>query len=183
MKNFQRLCAGVDVIPLLHAVQLRPELWNEFKLRTTHEQSPHQQVDDIWLRFQDLEPYKHGDTAGVIDEQESINYPAWSILTPAKPLVLDLMRRVDGIRLGRVMITRLAPGKTIRPHVDGGAHAEYYSRYHIVLQGLPGSLFHCGDETVCMQTGDIWHFDNSVEHSVENNSADDRIHMIVDIRQ
>lgn len=182
MRNFQLLATGVDVIPLAHAIMLNPHLWNADKLRTTHELTPHKQVDDIWLRFQDLEPYK-SDEGKIIDEHESIFYPAWNGLPQARPLVFDLLRRVEGTRLGRVLITRLSPGKQIEPHVDGGSHAAYYSRYHIVLRGLPGSLFRCGAEKICMQTGELWWFDNSIEHEVINNSADDRIHLIVDIKQ
>lgn len=183
MKNFQMLAAGVDVGPLAHAVQRHSELWDQFTLRTVHEATPHKEVSDIWLRFQDLKPYTDGgDPAAVIDEHESICYPAWNLLPQARPIIFDLMRRVEGQRLGRVLITRLASGKKIEPHVDGGEHAAYYERYHVVLQGLPGSVFKCGDEQVCMRTGEVWWFDNSVEHSVINNSADDRIHMIVDIR-
>jgi hypothetical protein len=33
-----------------------------------------------------------------------------------------------------------------------------------------------------MAPGEIWWFDNSVEHEVINNSAGDRIHLIVDVR-
>ena len=87
-----------------------------------------------------------------------------------------------GVRLGRVIITRLPPGKTITPHVDSGSHAEYYDRYHVTLQNNPGSIFRCGNEHVFMATGDIWWLDNSIEHEVINNSVDDRITMIVDIR-
>ena len=93
------------------------------------------------------------------------------------------MQRVDGERLGRVIITKLPPGKTITPHVASGAHAEYYTRHQIMLSNSPGSMFHCGDESVFMQTGEVWWFNNAVTHSVVNNSSDDRIALIVDIRQ
>jgi len=33
-----------------------------------------------------------------------------------------------------------------------------------------------------MRQGEIWWFDNSVEHEVMNNGADDRVLLIVDIR-
>ncbi|MCH7852629.1 MAG: aspartyl/asparaginyl beta-hydroxylase domain-containing protein [Candidatus Marinimicrobia bacterium] len=92
------------------------------------------------------------------------------------------MRGVQGSRLGRVLITRLAPGKSIAPHADGGAPAEYYERYQVALQSLPGCLFTVGDETVTFNAGDVWHIDNRMTHSVVNNSADDRVVMIVDIR-
>jgi hypothetical protein len=96
-------------------------------------------------------------------------------------MVLDLMRRVDGGRLGRVMITRLAPGDIIEPHIDQGAPAEYYSRYHVALQSLPGALNHSGNETVTYRMGEMWWFDNRAMHSVVNNSADDRIVIVMDV--
>lgn len=183
MKNFQLIASGLDTMPLLHALQLRADLWNENTLRTSHDATPHKEVDDVWLRFQDLAPYENGNAAAVVDEHESISYPAWFELSMAQDVVLDLMRRVRGVRLGRVLITRLRPGGKIDPHEDGGEHAAYYERYHVVLQGLPGSVFRCGTETVQMRTGEVWWFNNGIEHEVINNSADDRIHMIVDIRQ
>jgi hypothetical protein len=179
VKNFQCLGIGINVSPLLNAV-LRNDLWNTQTLRTAHPESPHQQVSDIWLRFNKLP--EAGQEMDVVDDHESINYPAWFALPEAQNIVLGLMRQVRGERLGRVLITSLAPGKTIAPHVDGGSHARYYQRFHVILQGLPGSLFFCGGETVQMFTGQLWWFDNEKLHECVNNSADDRIHMIVDIK-
>ena len=181
MRNFLKIADGVDVVPLMHALSANEDLWNQNALRTTHPQTPHKQVDDIWLRFNDLGPFKENILA-VADEHESICYPAWKSLPQARVIVFDLMRRLEAVRLGRVLITRLAPGNSIDPHEDGGEHAAYYERVHVVLNGLPGSLFHCGDETVIMRTGEAWWFNNALTHSVVNNSADDRIHMIVDYR-
>lgn len=170
-------------MPLLHAVQRQPELWNENTLRTTHEGTPHTQVDDIWLRFNDLNPYlEKKDPTKILDEHESIFYAAWFKLPQVHHIVFDLMRRVEGIRLGRVLITRLAPGKAITPHIDGGSHAAYFERYHIILQNYPGSIFRAGNETVCMKAGECWWFNNAEEHEVINNSIDDRLTLIIDIR-
>ncbi len=80
------------------------------------------------------------------------------------------------------MVTRLRPGAKILPHVDGGAPATYYSRYQVALQSLPGAIFKIADEVCNFRTGDVWRIDNRSEHSVENNSADDRIVLIMDIR-
>jgi hypothetical protein len=145
--------------------------------------TPHKEVSDIWIRFNDLKSYEESkDAAKILDEHESIWYSAVNDLPSVRTVVFQIMGRVQGIRLGRVLITRLAPGKKIEPHADGGTHAAYYERYHAVLQGLPGSLFRCGDETVNMQTGSVWWFQNAIEHEVINNSCDDRIHLIVDIK-
>lgn len=182
MRNFHRLAVGLDIIPLMDAIQRHEGLWNQHTLRTTHPMTPHKQVDDIWIRFNDLDEFlRTGDASSVVDQHESIWYEAANVL-PVRPFVFDLMRRVEAERLGRVLITRLSPGGHIEPHVDSGDHAAYYDRYHFCLKGLPGSLFRCGNEEVQMQTGEVWWFQNSVEHEVLNNSTDDRIHMIVDLK-
>ncbi len=111
-----------------------------------------------------------------------MNYPAFAALPQARPLICDLMRLVEGERLGRVVVTRLAPGKAITPHADEDAHASYYDRYHIALQVLPGVIFRCGDEAAPMMTGEVWWFNNASVHEVMNESNDDRITLIVDIR-
>lgn len=178
MRNFQQLAAGVNTLPLLHTVQRQPTLWNENKLRTTFENSPHCEADDIWLRFNEVGE----DASKVMDEHESINYPAMFKLPQVRPIIYDIMRLVEGERLGRVLITRIAPGKQIYPHVDSGSHAEYYDRYHVMLANPRGSNFHCGSESVFMAPGDVWWFNNSIEHAVINHGDSDRITMIVDIR-
>lgn len=164
-------------MPLLHAVTLQPELWDQNRLRTTYPKTPHADVSDIWLWFNQAD-----DPKAVIDDRETIHYPAWLALPQARPLVFDLMRRVEGTRLGRVLITRLTPGKRITAHTDGGAPAEYYSRYQVVLQNTPGSVFRIEDETVTFRAGDVWWINNRNEHEVTNNGSDDRIVLIVDIR-
>ncbi len=173
MRYFYRLAEGVLVMPLMAQLARMPELWSADKTRTTFEGTPHADVDDILLRFgvPDGEDLEAGDGLPM------------QLLRGTKDMALQVMGLVGGVRLGRVVITRLAPGKQILPHADTqGAYAKYYTRYHVVLQGLPGSLFGCGDETVNMKTGDCWWFDASAEHWLKNNSADDRIHMLVDVR-
>jgi quercetin dioxygenase-like cupin family protein len=185
MKHFQHIASGVDTIPLLHALQRHPHLWNTHRFRTTFENTPHSAVDDIWLRFSDPTIAKDGDTAAVMADGNCVWHHAASVLPQARVIILDLMRRVEAYELNRVVITRLAPGARILPHADNeGAyvHDPHRARYHVVLQGLPGSIYRTGDETVTMKTGEVWWFNALVEHEVLNNSADDRIHMLVDVR-
>ena len=177
MRNFDLIAEGLDIMPLRHAVARQPGMWNANSLRTTHPGTVHGEADDIWLRF---DPTGNLDT--VIDGYESVDYPAFAALPQARPIVFDLMRRVEGVRLGQVLITRLKPGGRIYPHEDAGDHAAYYERYQISLQGLPGCVFRAGGEQLTMASGEVWWFDNGQTHEVVNNSAGDRIHMIVDIR-
>lgn len=177
MRYFDLILERIDVAPLRHAVARRSELWNINRLRTMHPGSVHGEADDIWLRFAPLDSLE-----AIIDGLESIDYPAFAALPQARPIIFDLMRRVEGIRLGRVLITRLRPGGRIRPHEDAGGYAAYYDRYHICLQGTAENHFQAGGEKVSMRTGEAWWFDNAQRHQAANDSASDRIHMIVDIR-
>ncbi len=178
MKWFQLMGAGIDVLPLRHALQLHPKLWDQHSERRELGGSPHAAVHDIWLRFQDL---TQRDGRAICDDHECIFYPAWYQLPQAHALVYDLARRVEASRIGRVLITSLPPGARIEPHADSDPHSTYYERYHLVIQGLPGALFRADQEQVQMGTGECWWFQNAVEHEVINNSADDRIHLIVDL--
>ena len=178
MRHFQLIASGIDVVPILNALAVRPDLWNENKLRTTHPASPHQQTDDVWCLFNSIPD----DTEVLLDDCEVIPYRAWHEIPCLRPLIFELQRRVEGIRLGRVLITRLAPGKEIPEHVDQGAAASYFVRYHLALQSEPGAMNHSGDESVCYRMGELWWFDNRAPHSVVNNSADDRLVIVMDVR-
>lgn len=174
MRHFQLLPINADVGPLHNAIQ-RTDLWNQNTLRTKHEGTVHGEVDDIWLRFNEI-------TEEVIDDTECRDYPAFKELPQARALIFDLMRYVEGTRLGRVLITRLPPSGKILPHKDQGAPAHYYHRFQAVLQCPIGCSFSIEDETVQMDAGQIWWINNEAEHEVVNLGDDDRIVMIVDIR-
>jgi hypothetical protein len=189
VKHFQKISQGVDIMPLLLAIKRRPELWSQDTfLRDYNQGIPFGCVETIFLRWpviqdgstmtdEDKQRYMTGQ-----EQHESIDRPEYKLLTEARPLVMNLMHYVGGERLGRVMINKIEPGGRITPHADTPAHADYYSRFHFVLQSSPGVIFKCGDEDTYMATGECWWFNNKEVHTVVNNSAESRIHMIVDIR-
>lgn len=193
LRNFHKI-GDVNAGALLHQVVRHPELWNQNTFRTQFPSTPHVDVDDIWLRFADAD--KSSTTTRIIGDTAPIWYPPAKVLTEAKLLILNLMRAVEAYELGRVLITRIRPGGQILPHRDNDGeyvHAGDVARYHMVLQGFPGSLYTCGEpdeedvrcpdvETVNMKTGEIWWFNAHKLHHVVNNSVDDRIHLIVDVR-
>lgn len=178
MKNFLRIGFGIDVIPALRELAVNADLWNQNKLRTGHPESPHKQVDDIWLWFNKI----HDDPNKTIDDIQTYPYPGWEKLRTLREMTLNLIRRVDGVQLGRVIVTRMRPGSIITPHADEGAPSMFYTRYQIALQSQPGALFTIGDETVNFSGGEAWWINNRERHGVVNNSAEDRIVCIVDIK-
>lgn len=192
MRNFQRLVTGLDTSGLSAAIAAQPELWNQHKVRAAHKLSVHREIDDIVLRYN---KFDSGDDfiSQVCASIDCVMYPAWYKLPQAHPFIFGLMFRVNGLHLGRCMISRLAPGETIPEHSDRIVPAEqrfpdrpppakYYERYHLPLQSEPGVVFCCGNEQVQMLPGEVWWFNNQLPHAVINNSREDRINLIIDIR-
>jgi hypothetical protein len=192
MRYFDRLATGAPVANLRNQLSRHPELWNADRFRTQYPNGAHEQVDDILIRYSDTS--KCGtETVVMGDGFEAIWHPAAAILTEAKPLVLSLLAQVGAYALDRVLITRVAPGNRILRHKDAdGGYVQQadIARYHVVLNAAPGCTFTNGpdqepseaDETVYMATGDVWSFNPHAWHSVTNNSGDDRLHLIVDLR-
>jgi len=189
MRNFQKIADGVDVMPLvlaLNRLNKMTAVWKEDTYLRDYPQGPFGDTESVILRFP---PRSVHETEEALknhlenfDQHENIDQPVFKSLPEARPMIFALMAAVQGERLGRCIINKLKPGGIIYPHADTPAHAEYYDRFHIVLQSNPGAIFRCDNERVSMRTGEVWWFNNRLEHEVINNSVDDRIHLVVDIR-
>lgn len=186
MNHFQIIAQGVDVMPLLMAIKRRPEMWKEDTYLRDYPQGPFGEIESIMLRFPPRSVVETEEELAkaivAIDQHENVDQPAYKLLHEARALVMDLMHRVGGERLGRVMINKIAPGGQIFPHADTPAHCDYYTRFHIVLWGKPGCVLTCDNEQIEMRTGDCFWFNNALMHAVVNNSSEERISMVIDIR-
>lgn len=166
---------------LLDQLAMSPHLWNEFDLRTNHPKSPHREMDDIIVRYNAIENFK-GDRAEFNGPHDSVWWSGAAAIPAVYKMVFDLMRLVDGERLGMVLITRQPARATCYPHVDGGWHARHYEKYAIQLQASPGQTFHVEDTSLETKAGDCFWFDNSRTHWVMNPTDQVRMTMIVCIR-
>ena len=145
--------------------------------------SPHVDMTDIWMRYNDVAPYiEKGTFEGFGDEHDSIWYPIADKLPSAKAMAFALMAAVDGERLGGILVTKLPPGGKILRHTDSGWHASYYDKFYVPITAPSESYMGFNDGGIFSQLGQAWWFDNSNEHWVENPSQEDRISMIVCIR-
>jgi len=190
MRNFLRIAEGMNVKPLLNALYRKPELWKADDFLRKFPQGPFGETDTIYLRFQEhvpvetdeeLQLYQQNKLAGH-DLHECPWRPEVNELPEARTHIMGLVTALGATRLGRCMINRVVPGGRIFPHADSPWHASYWDRYHLVLQSRPGNTFRCEDETIWMREGEIWWFQNSLEHEVINNSDADRIHLVMDLR-
>ena len=85
-----------------------------------------------------------------------------------------------GVVWSRSRLMRLAPGAPVPDHADINHHWHTRVRVHIPVLTWPQVRFHCGDEVVHMGEGEAWIFDNWRRHHVENNAAQERIHLVAD---
>ncbi len=189
MKNFLHMASDVPVQGLLlalHRLDKSHGVWKSDTYLRDYPQGPFGHTESVILRFPDRSVHETeqalAEHMAGFDQHENFDQPVFKSLPEARPLIFNLMAAVQGERLGRCIINKLAPGGVIYPHADTPVHAEYWDRFHVVLQSSPGSNFRCGDETVHMRAGEVWWFNNRIEHEVINNGADDRIHLVIDIR-
>lgn len=189
MKNFLQIAAKVPVLPLMLAIQRLEKshgVWKADTYLRDYPQGPFANTESIILRFPARSVHETEEALEEhlenFDQHENIDQPVFKSLPEARSLIFNLMAAVEGERLGRVMINKLIPGGSIFPHADTPVHACYWDRFHVVLQSGPGATLRCGDETIHMETGSIWWFNNRLEHEAINAGADDRIHLVIDIR-
>ena len=180
MKNFLKI-GEVNITPLLVELRSNPQLWNRHRMRKDREESPHSQMNDIWLRYNDISKYEPP-YEGINDEHDSVWYDAYYCLPSAREIIFNIMATAYGERLGGVLITQIPPGGEIKPHADDGWHVRYYDKFYVSLESGPGANFYCEDEVICPNPGDVYWFDNTKMHWVINESNTDRTTLIVCIK-
>lgn len=82
--------------------------------------------------------------------------------------------------LSRAMIVRLQPGKQVYPHIDMGSYYLFRDRYHLVLDS-DGSRMKVHGEESTWHNGELWWFNNNLNHEAYNDSDKWRIHVIFDV--
>lgn len=177
MSHFD-LIGHFDPGPAVAQLARHPELWNQNRRRKDMPNSPHVEMDDIWLRYKETLPTSNDEPF------HCVFYPAWRTLTAMQPIVFGLMAKVRATELGGILITRLPPAGRIHPHTDIGAwHAEFHTcKVYAALASNPGCVNWFRDELFIMAPGELWSFDNQVVHSCENNGDSERISLIVSMR-
>lgn len=178
MTPIRSLGVGFDVRELVAQIHSHPSVWNR---HTTRLYGAHSKVSDIWVRYNAWENFTDRETFN--GPHESVWYPVIDDIPAVVPLVLDVMRTVQGELLGGVLITKIPPGEQVAPHRDGGWHATYYEKFAVQLQSAPGQAFCFENERLSADVGDLYTFDNSQTHWVENPSDEDRMTLIICIRR
>lgn len=187
MNNFVKLG---EVDTLLALASIKDTMWHSDTYLRDYPQGPFGETDSIIVRFPPRSVHETEQELAkaqvTIDQHENVWLPVAQDLPLIKNIAFDLARLVEATRIGRVIINRILPGGHIFRHADTPVHANYWSRYHVVLHALPGVQFFCGadgeEELVNMVTNEVWFFRNELPHEVINETADPRIHLVIDLK-
>lgn len=171
-----------DVSEAAAQIAANPSVWNRHRDRLDRYGSPHSQVSDIWVRYNAIENMAADPVAFFQEPHESVWYPVADELPAVRSLVDQLQAEIGG-KLGGVLITKIPAGGEVKPHIDSGWHAGYYSKYAIQLAGNRDQVFWFEDCELRPETGDVYTFRNDVTHAVYNRSDEDRMTLIVCIRR
>ena len=183
MVTHELVCTDLDVSQLQQEILSHYEEFDKYDQRRTVPGSPHTEMTDIWARYNDIRPFlEKGSLEGFDAPHDSIWYPVIEKIPAVKKVVFDVMSKVEGERIGGVLITKLPPGGHIARHTDAGWHAQYYDKFFVPIQIKEGAIFGFDDGDIHAKEGEAWWFDNSNPHWVTNNTDCDRIAMIVCIR-
>lgn len=171
-----------EVDSLVSQLAASPDAWNRYRERITMYGSPHTQIDDVWVRYNDFANFD-GDMSRFNGPHESVWYPVVEQIPAVKDICAEVMALVDGDELGGVLITRVPPGGMVAPHIDRGWHACYYEKFAVQLMGNEDQAFCFEDAELRPVPGDVYTFDNSKLHWVINESNEDRITLIICIKR
>lgn len=95
-------------------------------------------------------------------------------------IVDELEKKYNG-KVIRAEVIKMMPMVNIRKHVDGGEFLKYARRCHIPINTNDNVYFTVFNNCINMKEGTIYEINNSLPHAVENNSDQERDHLILDI--
>jgi hypothetical protein len=192
LRNFRLVASGIDPEPLLRELSRHPKAWS-FDTEWTEKKDRNKVAiykENIVLRYATIGI--DAGTGGLIlweaqRDRDHWNRPWFEVFREtAMPLVRAVRDAVDAEHIGHIIISRLPPGGTIGTHIDvvpDHPALPYWQRYQVPLWGNPGIVFRCGEEEADLVPGNAYWFNARLPHSVHNRSNQNRISMILDIRQ
>jgi hypothetical protein len=93
-----------------------------------------------------------------------------------------ILKKVNGKRLGRIMIVKLEAGGSVGLHVDPLDYFDVYARYHVPVKTTEQVVFSGGDNVYeHMPYKMLSRLNNRKPHMLDNNGSDYRTHLIVDV--
>lgn len=103
-----------------------------------------------------------------------------SIMSEIRSIISDLEQRMCG-KAARVLLIKLDANKNVTEHTDSGDYLNTVRRFHIPIITNDNVFYTVNGEKINMKQGECWEINNRKPHSVDNNSNEDRVHLLIDI--
>jgi hypothetical protein len=158
-----------------------------------------EQWRNLEVRQNRYEVHKHTETIGLVYDPDfrhthPTRLPALQLFEAALKPVLWMIadhfeqteagqRLIQENHLGyfiRASLVRLKAGCGIAAHRDMNFSLTHSHRVHLPLITNDNVLFTVGNETINMPEGQLFEVNNRRVHSVQNDGANDRVHLILD---
>ena len=155
----------IDVSDVLHTIENSPGLWEVNKDRqktfVVHEHT--KSIVLIWDKNRDeglLKLFKH-----FLDEIENKLNDHFKYQNP---------------KINKLMIVKLPTKSNVMSHTDIGLDLRCVHRIHVPIKTNQKVETTINYKQFYMEKGNIYSFNNTLEHGIQNNSSEDRIHFILD---
>lgn len=189
--NFVKIADKINIKPIRKEIKDNAHLWRKAMpgIKPWQAGYTHRKIEVIGLRMTHIPPdamdnpesFKRGS-----DELLAWDLPEYDLFPETRKLVYKIMSMVNGGIIGRVGIICLPPGKEIDGHYDTGLAAQFFNRYHIMINGAKENWMQCGEgedeHYIEMLTGECWLFDHQKWHAFYNRSNEPRIYLNIDIK-
>jgi hypothetical protein len=168
--NFLLLDSGIDVELIKNKLaQISQAEWNKSGREKTFE--AHRQTKSLMLIYD--EDFRHYNPTyqGIYSKFEA----------ELKPLLETIAENFqhNGFVV-RMILAKLQGHGSIPVHTDSGYSLLKCHRIHIPIVSNDQSFFMVGGERKVMHEGEMWEINNATLHAVDNQSDEDRIHLIID---
>lgn len=162
-----------DVSSIAEHLSTYSDEWLENKDRQTLYEV-HKDTNSVFI-------YDHDNTWTIGDRYDlKVNNSKSVMIELVSPIVKSLELIHDG-KVGKCVFIKMPAYKSVGEHVDRMDYLGAVRRHHIPIVTNKDVIFFVNKESKNMKVGECWEINNSFLHSVENNGATDRIHLMVDI--
>jgi hypothetical protein len=165
-----------DVTPFQqHVKTITENEWDSWSYRQKTFKRPHQHTRSIRVQWLPLDLKFYDNSKTEIFEPYYTNFNLY-----LSGLYKFLEEYYNGV-IYKIIITELKPHSVILPHEDSGFSLIVPHRVHIPVITNTDVIFGCGETILNMVPGNIYEINNQLQHFVENNSSETRVHLIVDV--
>jgi len=119
----------------------------------------------------------HIENNNLVVYKKNIDSDIWNVLKPE----LDFLSKKYKGKIVKCMFALLPPEGKINEHLDSNNSLVLSHRVHLPLKTNRNVKFFVNKTLYNFKEGILYELNNQLLHSVENNSLQDRIHLIIDV--